>query len=252
MKSPTDNTEIDELTQRFKQLPIESRQLFFRNIGIEPCGWLYAYEIPLHSVRVVIQRLDRHNEVMYRYTSNDTDWCLVNMGYTAKRNVNKRLNYFHYFHKEIRPTKSEHMIYCINADTSWEDEFRNVCRLGGWDIGGKTAHKLGYFTTEKDWRAFLGTGSLSCGPTECAVIPRATCQWLRTAELPEYPRTAEMCAIIKQRIRQDTLALLMSPDMKGGEEEFLRITRRDCTISLQLQSGEVKVMPFDNTQYEWM
>lgn len=248
----------------------------FERLGIRPQGWLYAYRIPLHDVRVSVFCRPRGAQVkVFEYVSARNEWCLLNMGETAKTYPQHRLNYMSSFPAAFRPNvhvtrgaaDNTDLLYCVQADTSWEDRIRAGCFLGGWDVGGKTARAKGYFTSVGDWNRFFfdtHSPSASIGPSECVVIPTAAFDCIKEIARKEYfyPRTCWLQERIREIVRDETHALLKTARIEPGVSnnaltrhtfvtlQLVKIEEDDENNSCSSPSAQtVKQRPFDFAPY---
>jgi len=250
--------EEENLLSQFSKLSLKEQSSFFDTLGIKPHGWLYAYRIPVDDVQIRIYREKRKtNEILFEYNSNQGDWCLLNMGSTAKLYPQHRLNYFSKFYDKIKPSvrvlkpldalENKDLMYCLQADIAWENSMRFGCFLGGWDIGGNSNKKNAYIKTTLLWKEFLLKKTHSIGATECTVIP--TIAFNRIKELSKdfiYPFTSKFVNCVEEIVKEETLKLL-------GKQDTLK---RDSYITMSIcrWKGDTKLLkvlqPWDHSYYE--
>jgi len=251
--------EIDLITKTIDSLSLSDQTKLFKKLGITPHGWLYAYRIPVENIKIQVIR-ERRGNVKFKYDSKPGEWCLLNMGSTAKLYPQHRLNYFRKFHDKIKPIVSilksskddsnKDLLYCIPADIAWETQLRTKCFLGGWDIGGNTNKNQAYIKSTLLWKEFLLKKTHSIGPTENNIIPTTAFNRIKAvANTYVYPYTSKFVRCIEKIIREETLELL------GGDKDECNILRRDTCVSLEICRWEgdddnlKETQPWDHLQY---
>jgi len=262
-KSAMEDFGLNGLAKIVSALSLAEQTTFFEKLGISSHGWLYAYRIPVNDIQIkIIRKKRKTNKVLFKYKSNPGDWCLLNMGSTAKLYSQHRLNYFSKFRNQIKPkvrvTKSidapenKDLMYCIPADIAWETPMRTKCFLGGWDIGGNTNKTQAYIKTTKEWKEFLLKTTHSIGPTENNIIPTVAFDRIKKESKNFiYPFTAKFVRRVEKIVSEETLKLL------DGQNLCVDELKRDAQITLKIcrwlgdDDNLKETRPWDHSQYHF-